>query len=83
MSNYAALLIRGEEMAVTSANTVYDGVHIKVLTLNNAKITFRDETGEITGSTTLLANDTDTYIKQPKHTIESNVEILCTSLAYR
>lgn len=70
------------EIAVTSANTVYDSKLVRVYSESQSVVTITDQSGSNTsftvpsGAVTIVEKDTT-------DTIAGSVSILCTPMAYR
>jgi len=70
------------EASVTAANTVSSATVVRAYAASAAVVAVKDSEGTTIGSFTMPAATVDYIKKAPTDTIEANVAILCTSVAY-
>ena len=74
------------EIAVTTANTVYDSVLFRFYTPaggSDALITVKSANGDVIGSLTQPAGFVEVMNKNPTDTVESNTAVLCSPVAWK
>lgn len=71
------------QISLTTANTVYGSPVVFVSAINAAVITVASNTGAVTGTFTIPANQYIYVQKLPTDTIAANVAVYATPAAYR
>jgi hypothetical protein len=77
------LKVTKPEMAVTSANTIYDCVLFRLFAPATTKLTVRDELGVEIGSMSIPGGFVEVMEKRKTDTVESIEPLLCSPLAYK
>jgi hypothetical protein len=77
------LKLTGEEVSVTTANTVRSSVLFRVFSPSDALITIRDASNNIIGSMTQPAGFVEIMEKRATDTVSANTAIKCTPVAYK
>jgi phage gp45-like len=73
----------GQQISVTTANTVYNSSLVRVYAPNVTLVTTTDANNTVIGSMTMAAGGVETLVKNYTDTITANLALLCTPLAWR
>ena len=73
----------GQQISVTTANTVYNSSLVRVYAPNVTLVTTTDANNAVIGSMTMAAGGVETLVKNYTDTITANVALFCTPLAWR
>jgi len=77
------LKLAGQEVSVTTANTVNGSVLFRVYSPSESLITIRDANSAVIGTMTQPAGFVEIIEKRKTDTIEANTAIKCTPVAYK
>lgn len=77
------LKLAGQEVSVTTANTVNGSVLFRVYSPSESLITIRDANNAVIGTMTQPAGFVEIIEKRKTDTIEANTAIKCTPVAYK
>jgi|LakMenE18May11ns_1017448.scaffolds.fasta_scaffold9377956_2 hypothetical protein len=75
--------VKGQEIALTTANTVGNSTVVRVYTPSIALLTFTYANTTVYGTYTLGAGLDEVFIKDPTDTITANTAVRAVSIAYR
>jgi chitodextrinase len=74
--------VKGQEISVTTANTVGDAVLVRVYAPSATVLTFAN-TGGTTGTYSMGANMDEVFVKEATDTIAATVAVKCVAIAYK
>lgn len=75
--------VKGQEIALTTANTIGNTTVVRVFAPATAILTFAYANTTVYGTYTLNAGTDEVFVKEPSDTITANVTVRAVSIAYK